>query len=86
MENQKESYYRGRYVIVFYEKDDDTFKFMFNNIRELCKYLGWELNKRNLNRLQVNIFRSLQRYNHQTNLFKGQCLKVYIVDITEEYD
>lgn len=79
-----EKLYKGKYVLVFYEKDDDTLKYLFNNLREVCEKLGWEINRRNMNRIQVDIYRSLRRPNHQTNLFRRQCLKVYIVDITEE--
>ena len=76
--------YKDRYVILFYERDDDTLKYMFDNIRQVCKELKWELNRRNLNIIQVNITRSLRRKNHQTNLFRGQCLRVYIVDVCDE--
>lgn len=76
--------YKGKYVILFYEKDDDTLKYMFDNIRQICKELRWEINRKNMNYIQVDINRSLKRQNHQTNLFRGQCLKVYIVDIFDE--
>lgn len=76
--------YKDRYVILFYERDDDTLKYMFDNVRQVCKELKWELNKRNLNIIQINITRSLRRKNHQTNLFRGQCLRVYIVDVCDE--
>ena len=76
--------YKDRYVILFYERDDDTLKYMFDNVRQVCKELKWEINKRNLNIIQINITRSLRRKNHQTNLFRGQCLRVYIVDVCDE--
>ena len=76
--------YKDRYVILFYERDDDTLKYMFDNVRQVCKELKWEINRRNLNIIQVNITRSLRRKNHQTNLFRGQCLRVYIVDVCDE--
>lgn len=82
--NKEDRLYKDRYVILFYERDDDTLKYMFDNIRQVCKELKWELNQRNLNIIQVNIARSLRRKNHQTNLFRGQCLRVYIVDVCDE--
>ena len=81
-----ERLYKNKYIICFYEEDDDTLKFIFNNLKEVCKELGWEVNRRNLNYIQVDIYRSLRRKNHQTNLFRGQCLKVYIFDMTEDED
>lgn len=78
--------YKGKYVLSFYEKDDETLKFIFDNLKDVCKELGWEVNKKNMNRIQVDIYRSLRRKNHQTNLFRGQCLRVYIVDMTTDDD
>lgn len=82
--NKEDRLYKDRYVILFYERDDDTLKYMFDNVRQVCKELKWEINKRNLNIIQINITRSLRRKNHQTNLFRGQCLRVYIVDVCDE--
>lgn len=82
--NKEDRLYKDRYVILFYERDDDTLKYMFDNVRQVCKELKWELNRRNLNIIQINITRSLRRKNHQTNLFRGQCLRVYIVDVCDE--
>lgn len=81
-----EKLYKDKYVIMFYEKDDDTFKYQFNNLRQVCKELGWPITRNNMNRIQVDIYRSIRKHNHQTNLFKGQCLKVYIVDVVDEDD
>ena len=79
-----EKLYKDKYILAFYEKDDDTLKYIFNNIKEVCEKLNLEVNKRNMNKIQVDIYRSIRRPNHQTNFFRGQCLKVYIVDITDE--
>ena len=78
--------YKDKYVISFYESDDDTLKYVFDNLREVCIELGLEVNHKNMNRIQVDIFRSVRRPNHQTNLFRGQCLRVYLTDITQDYD
>lgn len=79
-----EKLYKGKYILAFYEKDDDTLAFIVNNLRDVCKKLGWEVNRKNMNYIQVDIYRSLRRQNHQTNLFRGKCYKVYIIDITED--
>lgn len=82
----EERLYKTKYVLAFYEKDDDTLVFIANNCIEICKRLGWKVNKRNMNYIQVDIYRSLRRSNHQTNLFRGKCYKVYIIDMTEDYE
>lgn len=78
--------YKGKYVLAFYEKDDDTLAFMVDNLRDVCKRLKWEVNRKNMNYIQVDIYRSLRRPTHQTNLFKGKCYKVYIIDVSEDYE
>lgn len=79
-----ERLYKGRYVILFYERDDDTLKYMFDNVRQICNALGWKINRKNMNYIQVDVNRSLKRKNHITNLFRGQCLRIYIEDVLEE--
>lgn len=82
----EERLYKKKYVLAFYERDDDTLAFLADNLVEVCERLGWEVNKKNMNYIQVDIYRSLRRSNHQTNLFRGRCYKVYIVDMTEDYE
>ena len=84
MKSKDEKLYKKKYVLVVYDKDDDTFKYLFDNLTELCKTLGWEVNRKNMNRVQVNVYRALRRPDHQINLFRGQCYKIYIVDKTKE--
>lgn len=78
------SYYKNHYFIAFYDRDDETLLYMFNNVYEVAKALGVEPTKNNINKISVDIFRSLRRDNHQTNLFRGRCLRVYIIDIRDD--
>ena len=77
-------YYKNHYFIAFYDKDDETLVYMFNNIYEVARELGVEPTKKNMNRISVDIFRSVRRWNHHTNLFRGRCLRVYIIDIRDD--
>ena len=79
-----EKLYKGKYILSFYEKDDDTLAFIACNLREVCKRLRWEVNRKNMNVIQVNVYRALKRQNHQINLFKGKAYRVYLIDDTEE--
>ena len=86
MSSEDEKLYKNKYVLAVYERDDDTLRYLFDNLKELCEVLGWEVNRKNMNRVQVNVYRALKRPDHQINLFRGQCYKIYIVDITKEED
>lgn len=76
--------FKRKYIIVFYESDDDTFKYMFDNIREVCSFMGKKPTKQNLMRITADIVRSEKRWNHRTNLFRGQSLRVYLVDMIND--
>ena len=83
-EELKSKYYRGKYYIVFYDKTDEELVYLFDNPREICKQLGWEVNRRNVNTVNVNLFRALKRPDHTTHLFRGKCYRVYIFELDEE--
>jgi hypothetical protein len=84
--SEDEKLYKNKYVLAVYDRDDDTLKYLFDNLKELCEVLGLEVNRKNMNKVQVNVYRALKRPDHQTNLFRGRCYKIYIVDITKEED
>lgn len=79
-----EQYYKGKYFLAFYEKDDETLKYIFDNVVDICKELGWKITRRNINTINVNLYRALRRANHQINIFRGKCYRVYLIDIDEE--
>lgn len=81
-----EKYYKRKYILVFYERDDDTLKCICNNVVDVCNEFGIPVTEKNINKVKVDLYRSLRRKNHQTNILRGQCLRVYIVDITDERD
>lgn len=84
MNNEDERLYKKKYIIAIYDRDDETLKYLFNNLTEMCKELGWEVNRKNMNRIQVNMYRALKRPDHRLNLFRSQGYRAYIVDITED--
>jgi hypothetical protein len=81
--DEDERLYKKKYIIAIYDRDDETLKYLFNNLTEMCEALGWEVNRKNMNRIQVNMYRALKRPDHRFNLFRGQGYRVYIVDIIE---
>lgn len=86
MNDEDERLYKKKYIIAIYDRDDETLKYLFNNLTEMCEALGWEVNRKNMNRIQVNMYRALKRPDHRLNLFRGQGYRAYIIDITEDYE
>ena len=78
--------YKKRYVIAFYEKDDDTLKYLFNNVEQVCKAAGFEVNSHNMNKISVWLYDSLKRDDHRSKVFREQNLRVYILDVTDDED
>ena len=53
--------YKEKYFIVFYSLDDEELLYMFDNVREICKFQGKELTRTNINLINVEIYRGLKR-------------------------
>lgn len=84
MNDEEVRLYKKKYIVAIYDRDDETLRYLFDNLTEMCKTLGWEVNRKNMNRIQVNMYRALKRPDHRLNLFRGQGYRVYIIDITED--
>lgn len=80
----EEKLFKNKYIIVFYDKSDENLVYLFNNRKEICEALNRPITNRNLNTISINLYRSLKRKDHKSNLFKGESLKVYIIDIEED--
>lgn len=84
MNDEEVRLYKRKYIVAIYDRDDETLRYLFDNLTEMCKILGWEVNRKNMNRIQVNMYRALKRPDHRLNLFRGQGYRAYIIDITED--
>lgn len=79
-------FYRGKYIIVFYDKTDELMLYMFNNIKEILKFQKKELTRQNINLINVELYRALKRKDHLCKFLTGSTMRVYIVDMIEDYD
>lgn len=79
-------FFKGRYFIVFYAEDNDTFVEYFDNIKEICKYKQLELTPQNLNLVQVELYRALRRDDHSTKMLNGRKMYVYLIDVEDDDD
>lgn len=79
----KVRYYKNRYVISFYEKDDDTLYKMFNNADEIINELGRVKTDQLRRQINVELYRALKHRNNRTTML-GRTMFVHIIDISED--
>lgn len=82
MENQR--YFKGRYIIVFYDASDEEMLHMFDNIHDICKFRKLEYSPVTYNLIKIELYRALKRPDHRTTMLTGVKMHVYLVDILEE--
>ena len=75
--------YKEKYFIVFYSLDDEELLYMFDNVREICKFQGKELTRTNINLINVEIYRGLKRKTRLVRFLTVEPMKIYIFE-TEE--
>lgn len=79
-------YYRGRYLIVFYDKTDELLLHMFNNVREILKFQKKKLTRKNINLVNVELYRALKREGNFCKFLDGSTMRVYIIDMIDDYE
>lgn len=82
MERQS-MFYRNKYGISFYAEDDDTLVVCFDNLQQICKYKGLPITSKNINTIEIGLYRALKREDHFTELL-GEPMHVYLIDINED--
>ena len=74
-------YYKGKFFIVFYDKDDEVLEHMFDNVRDILKYQQQEVNRKSVNKINVELYLALRRKGHFTRMLNGKLLRVYLIKI-----
>ena len=77
-------YYKGTSMLVFYDMNDQFILYIFDNAREIVKFLDKPVTRRNVNNVVVSIMRALKRDNHVTRIINKTKMKVYLVDMTDD--
>lgn len=77
------AYYKGKYFICFYDTDD-SFKYMFNNVREILKFKNKEFSPQNARLINVELYRALKSESHFTKFLTGELMRVYIINTEDE--
>lgn len=73
------SLYKGRFFLVFYDKHDEELKYMFDNVRDILKFMGQEVTRLNMNRVNVELYRALSSKEHFCRFLTGELLRVYMI-------
>ena len=76
--------YKGRFCIVFYDKNDEYLEYMFNNVREILRFQNKPTTSTNVNLVNVELYRALRSPTHITTFLNGQLLRVYTVDVLDD--
>ena len=72
--------YKGHYFIVFYDETDEILMYMFDNVREILRYLNKPITRENVLKISKCICVALRTETHITRVIKGKPLRVYIID------
>lgn len=73
------SLYKGRFFLVFYDKSDENLKYMFDNVRDILKFMGQEITRLNVNRVNVELYRALSSKEHFCRFLTNEVLRVYMI-------
>ena len=79
-------YYKGKYFIVFYDKSDEKFLYLFNNVREILNFQKKSITTENINLINVELYRALRRNGNLCKFLTGEIMRVYIVDVNDEFN
>lgn len=82
----KRNYYKGRYLICFYDKQGEWSLHTFENVKELLKFQGREINRKNILNADKLLLRALNKDNHSTRMLDGTSMTVFIIDIDDEME
>lgn len=73
------SLYKGRFFLVFYDKSDENLKYMFDNVRDILKFMGQEVTRLNVNRVNVELYKALSSKERFCRFLTGEVLRVYMI-------
>lgn len=78
--------YKNKYIIAFYDKQGERFKYSFDNIRAILHFMNKSVTRQNINVVNNEIYKALKTSTHLTRFLTGEPLTLYIIDITEDDD
>lgn len=74
-------FYKGSYIIVFYDEDDEYLQYIFDNVRDILKFQKKELTARNVNTINIEIYKALKKQKGITRFLTGELMNVHLIKI-----
>ena len=71
--------YKGKYFFVFYDKTDEELLYIFENVRDILKFMGKEITRQNINLINVELYRALRSREHFCRFLTGEVMRVYMI-------
>ena len=76
--------YKGSFFIVFYDKTDEWLQYMFDNVRDILKFMGKPITRQNVMLVNNELYRALKSETHFTRFLTGEVLRVHIIKTKKE--
>lgn len=76
--------YKGKYFLAFYDKTDEQLEYIFENVRDILKFMGKEITRQNVNLINVELYRALSTEEHFCRFLTGEVLRVYMISNVED--
>lgn len=77
-------FYKGRYIITFYDKDDEFLVYMFDTIKDILIFQKKEINSQNIAYTNLLLYLALKKEKPTTRMLNGELMNVHIIDILDE--
>ena len=79
--------YKSKFILAFYDKDDETLIDVVDNVRDICLKRGIEPTRRNINNISKALCIALRSNDCMTEVYDGkQKLHVHLIDDTDDED
>lgn len=74
-------YYKGSFLITFYDETDEWVLYMFDNVRDILTFMEKPITRTNVNLINNEIYRALKSDTHLTRFLTGETLRVHLIKL-----
>ncbi len=76
--------YKGRYLLAFYDKTDEQLLYLFDNVRDILKFMNKACTRQNVNLVNVMLYRALSTEEKFVRFLTGEVMRVYMIPYVED--